>query len=212
MRDLFERFKVIPVLIFPELQDAAPTAAALLKGGLPVLEVTLRTDAAWYALENIIAAHPDAVTGVGTVLEPEQMMRAKEIGAKFAVSPGFDPLLAAAAREQDLFYLPGVATASEVMLARRAGFRFLKFFPAEATGGKATLQSFASPFNDITFCPTGGINAENFNDYLTLPNVACVGGSWVATAADMERGDWQGIAAKAHAARTVAGPSHPARD
>ncbi len=206
MRDFFEHLKVVPVLIFAEPEYAAPTADALIKGGLPILEVTLRTDAAWQALENIVAAHPDAITGVGTVLEPEQMMRAKEIGAKFAVSPGFDPLLAATAREQDLFYLPGVATASEVMLARRAGFRFLKFFPAEAAGGKAMLQSFASPFNDITFCPTGGVTADNLTDYLTLSNVACVGGSWVATAADMAQGNWQGITAKAHAARTATAP------
>jgi 2-dehydro-3-deoxyphosphogluconate aldolase / (4S)-4-hydroxy-2-oxoglutarate aldolase len=201
MKDLFERTRIIPVLIFSDAEAAAPTADALIKGGLPILEVTLRTDAAWQALENIIAAHPEAMTGVGTVLEPDQLTRAKEIGAKFAVSPGFDPDLAEAASALDLFYLPGVATASEVMAARRAGFRFLKFFPAEAAGGKAMLGSFASPFNDIVFCPTGGVTAENCNDYLGLPNVACVGGSWVATAADIAQGNWNGVTAKAKAAR-----------
>ncbi|NKB59628.1 MAG: bifunctional 4-hydroxy-2-oxoglutarate aldolase/2-dehydro-3-deoxy-phosphogluconate aldolase [Alphaproteobacteria bacterium] len=197
MKELFERARVVPVLIFDELEYAVPAAGALIEGGLPVLEVTLRTDAAWAALEAIVARHPDATVGVGTVLEPEQMVRAKTAGARFAVSPGFDPSLAESAQAEGLFYLPGVATASEVMAARRAGFRFLKFFPAEAAGGRAMLQSFASPFRDITFCPTGGVGPENFADYLALPNVACVGGSWVATAQDMEKADWEGIAGKA---------------
>lgn len=200
MKEIFERAKVIPVLIFDRPELAAPTAGALISGGLSVLEVTLRTDTAWEALDAIVAAHPEATVGVGTVLEAEQLARAKAVGATFAVSPGFDPILADAARAEGLFYLPGVATASEVMQARRAGFRFLKFFPAEAAGGRAMLQSFASPFRDIVFCPTGGVGAGNLADYLALPNVVCVGGSWVATAKDMAAGDWQGIAAKAKAA------------
>lgn len=197
MKELFERAKVIPVLIFDQPEFAAPTAGALINGGLSVLEVTLRTDTAWEALDAIVAAHPEATVGVGTVLEAEQLSRAKAAGATFAVSPGFDPLLAEAAQAEGLFYLPGVATASEVMQARRAGFRFLKFFPAEAAGGRAMLQSFASPFRDIAFCPTGGVGAGNLTDYLALPNVLCVGGSWVATAKDMVAGDWLGITAKA---------------
>ena len=200
MKEIFEKARVIPVLIFSEPHVAAPTAAALIAGGLPVLEVTLRTDSAWQSLDAIVTQHPDAMVGVGTVLEPEQMVRAKKAGARFAVSPGFDPVLAEVAREQELFYLPGVATASEVMVARRHGFRFLKFFPAEAAGGRPLLQSFASPFRDIAFCPTGGVGAGNLADYLALPNVACVGGSWVATAGDMDAGDWSGITAKAKAA------------
>lgn len=199
MKEIFERVRVIPVLTFADPAPAAPTAAALIGGGLCALEVTLRTDAAWAALANIVAAHRDAAVGVGTVLEPEQLTRAAEAGAKFAVSPGFDPVLAEAARALGLFYLPGVATASEVMLARRAGFRFLKFFPAEAAGGRTMLQSLAAPFGDMEFCPTGGVGAGNFADYLALPNVVCVGGSWVATAADIAAGDWPGIAAKAKA-------------
>lgn len=204
MEDLFERIGIIPVLIFPDPAQAAPTAAALIDGGLTVLEVTLRTEAAWQALDAVIAAHPDAVVGVGTVLEPEQMVRAKEAGARFAVSPGFEPMLAEAARATRLFYLPGVATASEVMQARRAGFHLLKLFPAEAAGGRALLRSFASPFGDVAFCPTGGVGPANLADYLTLPNVACVGGSWVATDADIAAGDWPGITEKAKAARVVA--------
>jgi 2-dehydro-3-deoxyphosphogluconate aldolase/(4S)-4-hydroxy-2-oxoglutarate aldolase len=204
MKEIFEKARVIPVLIFPEPDYAAPTAEALLSGGLSVLEVTLRTDTAWRSLESIVARFPDATVGVGTVLDVDQMARAKDAGASFAVSPGFDPQLADAAAEAELFYLPGVATASEVMIARRLGYRFLKFFPAEAAGGRPMLQSFASPFRDVTFCPTGGVGANNLSDYLALPNVACIGGSWVATAKDMESGDWSGIAAKARAARESA--------
>lgn len=203
MKDVFDQAQVVPVLIFPDTAYAVPTAKALIAGGLSVLEVTLRTDTAWEALADIVAAYPDATIGVGTVLEPEQMAQAKTAGAKFAVSPGFDPVLVDAAREHALFYLPGVATASEVMVARRHGFRFLKFFPAEAAGGRPMLQSFASPFRDISFCPTGGIGAGNLADYMALPNVVCVGGSWVATVKDMEQGDWSGITAKAKAARNA---------
>jgi 2-dehydro-3-deoxyphosphogluconate aldolase / (4S)-4-hydroxy-2-oxoglutarate aldolase len=207
MKILFEQIRVIPVLVFPDPNHAAATAGALIDGGLPILEVTLRTDSAWTSLANIIAAYPDAHVGVGTVLDEDQMKRAKDEGAKFAVSPGFDPLLARAAQELDLFYLPGVATASELMQARRAGFRFVKFFPAEAAGGKPMIQSFASPFRDMSFCPTGGVNAENMADYLALSNVACVGGSWIATAQDMAAGDWTGITAKAQAARSATAKS-----
>lgn len=204
MKETFERAGVIPVLVFPQPQHAAPTASALIGGGLTVLEVTLRTEAAWQALDAIVQAHPEAVVGVGTVLEPEQMLRARDAGARFAVSPGFEPVLAEAAAAMGLFYLPGVATASEVMQARRAGHRFLKLFPAGPAGGRALLQSLASPFGDIVFCPTGGINAGSLSDYLALPNVACVGGSWVATEQDMAAADWQAIGKKAAAARAAA--------
>jgi len=207
MKDTMAQAGIIPVLIFPETAHAAPTAEALIAGGLPVLEITLRTDAAWQALETIVAAQPQAVIGVGTVLEVAQLSRAKDLGAQFAVSPGFDPALAEAAAQLDLFYLPGVATASEIMSARRAGFRFLKFFPAEAAGGQAMLKNFASPFSDIQFCPTGGVGAANCAQYLVLSNVACVGGSWVATAEDMATKNWSGIEEKARAARLIAGQS-----
>jgi len=200
MRDEFERARVVPVLIFDDLQDAAPTAGALIAGGLSVLEVTLRTDAAWDAVSAIVERHPGATVGVGTVLNEQQLLRAKESGAAFAVSPGFDPNLAATARSYELFYLPGVATASEVMQARRDGFRFLKFFPAEAAGGIAILKSYASPFQDIVFCPTGGVGPGNVADYLAQPNVACVGGSWVASGKDIAAKDWDAITAKAGAA------------
>lgn len=200
MREAFERARVVPVLIFDDPEDAAPTAAALIEGGLDVLEVTLRTAAAWAALEAIVAHCPAATVGVGTVLVPDQVARAKACGAKFIVSPGFDPALADASREAGLFHLPGVATASEVMAARRDGHSFLKFFPAEAAGGVAMLKSFASPFRDVVFCPTGGVGSGNLADYLSLPNVACVGGSWVATAPDIAQANWRGIADNARAA------------
>lgn len=200
MKQTFADAKIIPVLIFPDVDKAVPTAAALIEGGLSVLEVTLRTDAAWQAVEAMIAAFPQATIGVGTVMEPAQISRAIDIGVQFAVSPGFDPTLAAAARERDLFYLPGVATATEIMAARREGFEFLKFFPAESSGGTAMLKDLASPFGSISFCPTGGINADNLADYLALPNVVCAGGSWVANSADIAAENWVAITAKARAA------------
>lgn len=200
MKDTFEAAQVIPVLIFDDPTDAVPTADALIAGGLTVLEVTLRTEAAWAALAAIIERYPDVTVGVGTVLESSQMKRAKAAGARFAVSPGFDPDLAGLARSLKLDYLPGVATASEVIRAQRMGLSFLKFFPAEAAGGIPMLKAFASPFRDIVFCPTGGIGPDNAPDYLAQPNVACVGGSWVASSADIRQEDWAAITAKAKAA------------
>mgnify|MGYP001184179154 FL=1 len=200
MKTLFAKVKVIPVLVFSDAATAVPTGTALVAGGLPVLEITLRTDAAWDALSALVRALPDATIGVGTVLEANQIQRAADLGAKFAVSPGFDPALTEAAAKAGLFYLPGVATATEVMAARRAGLHFLKFFPAEQAGGVALLKSFASPFGDVAFCPTGGIGPGNLADYLAQPNVVCVGGSWVAGAKDMANQDWKGIEQKAEQA------------
>jgi len=197
MKTKFESVGVIPVLIFENADHAASTAGALIDGGLDVLEVTLRTDASWDAFEQIMTQYPNAVTGVGTVLDRDQMKRAKDMGAAFAVSPGFDSGLVDCAQELDLFYMPGVATPSEVMRARSMGLNALKFFPAEAAGGTAMLKSFISPFGDVSFCPTGGISAENVADYRALKNVFCVGGSWVATTEDMRAGNWQVITDKA---------------
>lgn len=203
MKERFAAAKIIPVLIFDAPEYALPTAAALIDGGFDVLEITLRTDAAWEALAAVIAAHPDAAVGIGTALEPAQLKRAKEMGATFAVSPGYDPDLAGLAADLGMFFLPGVATASEVMQARRAGLNFLKFFPAEPAGGRAFLNSLASPFPDIQFCPTGGINGDNFADYLALGNVACVGGSWLANAQDMAAGNWAAITDQVRNARSA---------
>lgn len=204
MQRNFIEAKVIPVLMFPDVEYAAPTATALVAGGLSVLEVTLRTDAAWDSLKAISQATPTAVVGVGTVLEPKQISRAKEAGAKFCVSPGFDERLVESAKENEIFYLPGVATATEIMAARRSGLEFLKFFPAEASGGRPLLKSLASPFQGITFCPTGGVGPDNLGEYLSLNNVACVGGSWMASIADMEAANWQLIEEKARTACKIA--------
>jgi 2-dehydro-3-deoxyphosphogluconate aldolase/(4S)-4-hydroxy-2-oxoglutarate aldolase len=201
MKTKFESARVIPVLIFDDAGVAVETAGALIEGGLDVLEVTLRTDASWAALEQIIEQFPNATTGVGTVLDMHQMKRASDSGAAFAMSPGLDPHLVKSARALGLYYLPGVTTPSEVMRARDLDLEALKFFPAVAAGGPAVLQGFASPFPDISFCPTGGINADNAASYLALDNVFCVGGSWMATSEDMRAGDWRGITDKATTAR-----------
>lgn len=204
MRELFTQHKIIPVLVFSDPAQGSPAAIALAAGGIPIIEVTLRTDAAWEALSNILKEVPGFTVGVGTVLESDQLKRAKDCGAAFAVSPGFDPVLAEEAHKLDIFYLPGVATASEIMLARRAGFRFLKFFPAAVAGGISALSGFASPFREIEFCPTGGVGQDNLADYLVLPNVACVGGSWLATADDLTAEDWPAIEKKARDAVAAA--------
>lgn len=204
MREVFAAAGVIPVLVFDDADHAVPTAEALIKGGLDVLEVTLRTNASWSALSNIIDSVPEASVGVGTVLTTDQMKQAKEVGAAFAVSPGFDPTLVACAVDLDLFYMPGVATASEVMQAYAMELRCLKFFPAETMGGTATLSNFISPFGGIEFCPTGGIHESNLVKYLSLPNVFCVGGTWVATKEDMNARNWQAITARAKSAKSTA--------
>lgn len=169
---------VIPVLTIEHLEHAVPLARALVKGGLRALEITLRTDAALAAIDAIAKAVPDAVPGVGTVTTMADLTTARAAGARFAVSPGFAIDLVQGAG--DMPFLPGVATASEAMAAQRVGLRYLKFFPAEAMGGRATLQAFAGPFPGLTFCPTGGVGLDNAARYLALNNVRCVGGSWVA--------------------------------
>ncbi len=191
---------VIPILTIARVEDAVPLARALIAGGLPVLEITLRTPAALGAIAEIAAQLPAALIGAGTLTRPDQFAQARQAGAQFAVSPGFDPQLSAAASDAGMPYLPGVATASEIMQATRHGHEIQKFFPAESSGGCAALRAFAGPFSNIRFCPTGGIGGENFADYLALPNVVCVGGSWVAPAAAIAAGDWQQIEALARAA------------
>ncbi len=183
---------VIPVIVIEDAAAAVPMAQALVRGGLRVLEVTLRTPAALAAL-RAMAQVEGAIVGAGTVLSPALFDDAIDAGARFAVAPGLTPTLAAAARERPVPLLPGAVTASEVMAAREAGFRWLKLFPAEAVGGLALLKSFASVFPDVGFCPTGGIDARNAAQYLALPNVACVGGSWVAPADAVRAGDWARI-------------------
>ncbi|MBV9931452.1 MAG: bifunctional 4-hydroxy-2-oxoglutarate aldolase/2-dehydro-3-deoxy-phosphogluconate aldolase [Alphaproteobacteria bacterium] len=181
MRDLdaiMAAAPVIPVLVIDRLEDAVPVAQALVDGGLPVLEVTLRTSAALGAIRAMKAVE-GAIVGAGTVLDPRQFDAAREAGAEFIVSPGLSDPLAAAAKAARVPLLPGVATASEIMRALDHGFTRLKFFPAVASGGIAALKGFGAVFAGVRFCPTGGISAETAPDWLKLPSVACVGGSWL---------------------------------
>ncbi len=181
---------VIPVIVIERAEHAVPMARALFEGGIRVLEVTLRTPAALAAIAAIAQSVPDAIVGAGTVRSGADARAALAAGARFAVSPGWSPRVAAACREIGLALLPGVATASEVMLATEEGFRFLKFFPAVAAGGTAMLKAWGSVFADVAFCPTGGITAASAPDYLALANVKVVGGSWLTPPDALAAADW----------------------
>lgn len=194
---------VIPVLTIEHIGDAVPLASALARGGLRALEVTLRTDVAMSAVSIIARDVPDAVVGVGTVVEPGQFEQARRAGARFAVSPGCTADLVAAARLARMPYLPGVQTVSEAMALRSQGFGLLKFFPADAAGGLTWLKAVAAPLADLRFCPTGGIGAQTAPAYLDLGNVACVGGSWVAPRDAVAAGDWSRIELLATAAAAL---------
>lgn len=193
IRDIMAVAPVIPVLIIDKLEHAAPLAQALCTGGLRVLEVTMRTPVALAAVEAMRKAVPDAIVGVGTLLKPDDFKAAENVGAQFGVSPGLTPELVQASRTVSFPLLPGVMTPTEVIAARLHGFTALKLFPAMQAGGIGMLKAFASPFGDVVFCPTGGITRETAPDFLALPNVKCVGGSWVAPNKLLESGDWKGI-------------------
>ena len=199
--DIANHRPVIPVIVMERAQDALPLAEALLAGGVKVLEVTLRTPAGLPAIEAIARHLPEAVVGVGTVLNADDARRASEAGARFAVSPGYTSAVGSACKALGLPLLPGVATSSEIMAALADGFSFLKLFPAEAVGGIPLLKSWASPFGAVGFCPTGGITHATASDYLVLPNVRCVGGSWLTPAESVRAGDWARITALAQAAQ-----------
>ena len=184
---------VIPVLTISELEHAAPLARALSAGGLRVLEVALRTPIALAAIEVMRKAVPAAVIGVGTLTRAVDFAAADRAGAQFGVTPGLTPELAAAARGARFPLLPGVMTPTEVISARNAGFNILKFFPAQQADGISLLQALAAPFPDVLFCPTGGITPATAADYLALPNVVCIGGSWLAPSDMISAGDWAGI-------------------
>lgn len=190
---------IVPVLVVEDPAHAQPLAEALVKGGLPALEVTLRTPAALEVIAEM-AKVPGGVVGAGTLLTPEDVRKAKDAGAKFGVSPGATDRLLDACESEDLPLLPGVASASEAMRLLERGYSVMKFFPAEAAGGAPFLGSLASPLPQISFCPTGGVNPGNALSYLNLPNVICAGGSWVAPKAMVAEGDWAGIEALAREA------------
>lgn len=190
---LLDGQKVIPVLKIADAAHAVPLARALARGGLPMIEITLRTASALEAIRRIAAEVRETVVGAGTILDARQFDEAAKAGSKFIVSPGVTGDLLAAASNSDVPLLPGAITPGEIMTAREAGLTFLKFFPAEQAGGAAFLQALASPFSGIRFCPTGGINVRNATDYLALPNVACVGGSWIAPDHLVQAGRWDTI-------------------
>lgn len=194
---------VIPVIEISDAGLASPLAETLLKGGVRVAELTLRTPAALDALAAMKRAAPDLVVGMGTVLTVDDAKRSIDLGADFLVSPGLTPALLAFAPKASAPLLPGVATASEVMQAKDAGVTRLKFFPAEPAGGIAYLKALYGPLPQALFCPTGGISAERAADYLALPNVACVGGSWLATGKAIDARDWAGIEANARRAAAL---------
>ncbi|WP_103333684.1 bifunctional 4-hydroxy-2-oxoglutarate aldolase/2-dehydro-3-deoxy-phosphogluconate aldolase [Pseudotabrizicola formosa] len=195
---------VVPVLVIDDLAHARPLAEALVAGGLPALEVTLRTACALDAI-RVMAEVPGGVVGAGTLLTRADVKAAKEAGATFGVSPGATEALLDACAEFDLPLLPGAVTASEVMRLLEKGYTVQKFFPAEQSGGAAFLKSIGAPIPQVSFCPTGGISLKNAADYLSLKNILCVGGSWVAPKEAMAKGDWATVTTLAAEARALRG-------
>ena len=201
---LLDVVPVIPVVVVQDPADAVPIARALVDGGLPAIELTLRTPAALEAIERIAAEVPDILLGVGTIVDTTQPKQAVAAGAQFLVSPGSTPSLRASMRDTGLPHLPGVATVSEVMTLLEDGYDEMKFFPAEAAGGADYLKAIHSPVPAARFCPTGGITPTNLADYLKNSNVGCVGGSWLTPAEAIARQDWTTIASLAAAALELA--------
>ncbi|KEJ95666.1 keto-deoxy-phosphogluconate aldolase [Pseudosulfitobacter pseudonitzschiae] len=195
---------IIPVLVVDDATHAAPLARALVAGGLPALEVTLRTPAALEVIREM-AGVAGGVVGAGTLLTPADVKAAKDAGAQFGVSPGATDRLLDACEEADLPLLPGAATASEAMRLLERGYTMLKFFPAEASGGAAAIKAIGAPIPQVMFCPTGGVSPANAADYLSLTNVVCAGGSWVAPKDMVLAGDWDGITELARAASQLKG-------
>ncbi|WP_421857050.1 2-dehydro-3-deoxy-phosphogluconate aldolase [Oricola sp.] len=196
---------VIPVIVLEDAADAVPLARALAAGGLPAIEITLRTAAALDGIARVAAEVPEAIVGAGTILNAAQFAEAAAAGAKFIVSPGLTPELVEAADASPVPLLPGAVTSSEIMAALEDGYSLLKFFPAEQAGGAAYLKSLSSPFGGVGFCPTGGISAANAGDYLSLSNVICVGGSWVAPKDAVRDGSWERISELARGASLLNG-------
>lgn len=193
MEKILNSAPVVPVMVIDKLEQAVPLSRALVAGGLPVLEITLRTAVALDAMKAILAEVKGAIVGAGTVLTPQQFEQVEKLGCAFAVSPGSSPKLLDAARAGSMPLLPGGVTATECMTLLEQGYRFQKFFPAEPAGGASYLASLNSPLPDITFCPTGGITLQSAPSYLKLSNVITVGGSWMVPKNLMASGDWAGI-------------------
>lgn len=214
MTDVFDRLAgigVVPVIAIDSVEHAEPLADALLEGGLSVAEITFRTQAAADVIARLSASRPELLVGAGTVLTSAQVKLARDAGAVFGLAPGFDPSVVKAAADADLAFAPGIMTPSDISLACGHGCRLMKFFPATAAGGPSMLKNIAAPFAHLglRFIPTGGVTLETMKDWLALPEVAAVGGTWIAKSADMREGRWSEIAAKARAAVTKAKELRP---
>lgn len=199
IRQIISAKSILPVVTFTQKEHVLPVVDALLAGDIRQIEVTLRSEAALAALELIAQKRPEMTLAAGTINNEAQLQQAIDAGAQFGVSPGFDPALAARALSLNFPYLPGVATASEVMLAIKHGYDVLKVFPMKALGGLTLLRSFAGPFPNVLFCPSGGISADTAKEYFSLPNVYSLGGSWLVTATDCADKNWSAITARARA-------------
>ena len=205
MREIFDKVAaigVVPVIAINDASHALPLAEALLEGGLGVAEITFRTEAAEEVIATLSQKLPEMLTGAGTILTREQAKRAASAGATFGLAPGYDPEILAAARERRMEFAPGIMTPSEISLAAAQGCRLMKFFPATPAGGPSMLKNINAPFAHmgIRFIPTGGATLDTMKDWLALPEVAAVGGTWIAKPEDMRNGDWSGIAGRARAA------------
>ena len=196
-REVMTSTPVVPVIVVENVEQAINLGKALVAGGVPVLEVTLRTEAALDAIAALREQVPEAIVGAGTVCTREQYIKAVEAGSQFIISPGMTPDLLAVGNEYDVPYLPAVATISDILLGIEYGYDHFKFFPAEINGGVKALKAFAGPLADINFCPTGGVSPANYKDYLALPNVLCVGGSWIVPKDLIDAGKWDEITALA---------------
>lgn len=205
--DVLTAGPVMPVMVIKNLDDAVPLAKALVEGGIRVLEITLRTPVALEAIKRISQEVEGAIVGAGTIANPAQLQAAADAGAVFAISPGITPSLLSAAVNGNIALIPGIATLSELMLGMEFGLDHFKFFPAEAAGGIPMLKSIAGPFPQATFCPTGGISPDNYLAYLKLPNVACVGGSWLAPQDALNAKDWSQVTELARQAIVNAKPT-----
>ena len=194
---------VIPVIVLNDVAHAVPMARALVAGGIRMLEVTLRTPQALACIEAIAREVPEAVVGAGTVRTKADAQAAANAGSRFAVSPGYTSAVGQACRDAGLALLPGVASGSEIMMAQEDGFTELKFFPAMQAGGPAILKAWSGPFFDVRFCPTGGVTLQNATEFLALPNVVCVGGSWLVPADAVASGDWARVTALAQATHAL---------
>lgn len=191
--EILKASPVVPVMVIEQLADAVPLAQALVAGGIRVLEITLRSEAALAAMAAIMGEVPEAIVGAGTVTSVEQLAQVEALGVEFALSPGLTTGLLRAAQDMGLHYIPAIATASDIMLGMEHGYERFKLFPASVLGAGQLLQAFNGPFPDVRFCPTGGLTMDNFAEVLALPNVQCVGGSWLTPKALVQRKDWPAI-------------------